>query len=556
MRQCPTGSTLTQRAIARVWGRVRKCHPYRAARVTWLSLCVLALASCSHISSVPEFADSPLERSGELRQCEALFFATDSQVVALGMRDAQDASVAGFPYLRVSRFASQWGRYLSDEPKDVAAGASVLGQLNGSAPTPTMGAWVAHLRELDRTARSIEIRNASLQLDWPALGAVAPAQVTDSSSLLAALDTCAHKMSQHDLSEPAWRHNLFAKATVPSSYSIAARVMGLYPLTGLLFSHGVARLHANARQTFATAPSALPVAGTLRRYTPALTRAAYAHGDVERLNRRAVGLAGWPDVSHRRAIADLLDIYAPSWVVDTTGDFDRVGFLAWSPGGLNVAKDTPAVYQFASRTYVDGKVLLQLNYVVWFSERPQGGMFDLLAGKLDGLMWRVTLDTDGQVLVADIVHNCGCYHMMFPSSRLAARPPSPNWEEPMLVPQLLPAFDPLTERLSVRLAARTHYAVRVSKVPGKASDVNYQLMPYDALRSLPGSPHGYASAFAPNGLIEGTERAERWLFWPMGVASAGAMRQRGHHAVAFIGQRHFDAPGLVDRYFVRTRASK
>jgi len=38
--------------------------------------------------------------------------------------------------------------------------------------------------------------------------------------------------------------------------------------------------------------------------------------------------------------------------------------------------------------------------------------------------------------------------------------------------------------------------------------------------------------------------------WPLGIPSAGAMRQWGHHATAFVGRRHFDEPFLIERYFV------
>ena len=31
---------------------------------------------------------------------------------------------------------------------------------------------------------------------------------------------------------------------------------------------------------------------------------------------------------------------------------------------------------------------------------------------------------------------------------------------------------------------------------------------------------------------------ERWLLWLMGVASAGAICERGRHAIAFVGERH------------------
>jgi hypothetical protein len=39
------------------------------------------------------------------------------------------------------------------------------------------------------------------------------------------------------------------------------------------------------------------------------------------------------------------------------------------------------------------------------------------------------------------------------------------------------------------------------------------------------------------------------LFWPLGIRAAGAMRQWGRHATAFVGRRHFDEALLLDRYF-------
>jgi hypothetical protein len=60
---------------------------------------------------------------------------------------------------------------------------------------------------------------------------------------------------------------------------------------------------------------------------------------------------------------------------------------------------------------------------------------------------------------------------------------------------------------------------------------------------------GMRSAFGPDGLVTGTERLERFFFWPMGIASAGAMRQWGRHATAFVGRRHFDDADLLERRF-------
>ena len=59
-----------------------------------------------------------------------------------------------------------------------------------------------------------------------------------------------------------------------------------------------------------------------------------------------------------------------------------------------------------------------------------------------------------------------------------------------------------------------------------------------------------ASIFGPDGLVAGSERPERWLFWPMGIESAGTMRQWGRQATAFVGRRHFDDADLLEKRFV------
>jgi hypothetical protein len=49
--------------------------------------------------------------------------------------------------------------------------------------------------------------------------------------------------------------------------------------------------------------------------------------------------------------------------------------------------------------------------------------------------------------------------------------------------------------------------------------------------------------------MPGTERGERALFWPMGIASPGAMRQWGRQPTAFVGRRHFDDAHLLSDRF-------
>jgi hypothetical protein len=163
------------------------------------------------------------------------------------------------------------------------------------------------------------------------------------------------------------------------------------------------------------------------------------------------------------------------------------------------------------------------------------------------VVWRATLAPDGEPVLYDSIHPCGCYHQFFPTARAKPRPAPDPEEEWAFVPQSLPRVAE-GERPVVRIASRTHYIERVSLARGGDSVARYVLRDYNELRSLPKGA-GRRSAFGPDGLIAGTERAERFLFWPMGIDSAGAMRQWGRHATAFVGRRHFDDADLLERRF-------
>jgi hypothetical protein len=207
-----------------------------------------------------------------------------------------------------------------------------------------------------------------------------------------------------------------------------------------------------------------------------------------------------------------------------------------------------AVYVQPAYTRYGERVLLQLVYTIWFPERPPRSEFDLLAGKLDGLVWRVTLAPDGAPLLYDSIHPCGCYHLFFPTPRARPLPAPDPLEEWAFVPQTLPPVGE-GERPVVRIASATHYIEGVSLVRGSDSVARYVLHPYDELRSMQRMGEGARSAFGPDGIIAGSERGERFFFWPMGIASPGAMRQWGRHATAFVGRRHFDDADLLERRF-------
>jgi hypothetical protein len=294
------------------------------------------------------------------------------------------------------------------------------------------------------------------------------------------------------------------------------------------------------RATRAGAPPAAP----LTRYAPpresALSRAQVG----ELLARAPRDALGVPRFS-AGAREQLLETFAPVYAIETGGAYDRPGAPVW--GSAPVAQvDTarPTVYRRLAYTRYGRDVLVQLVYTIWFTERPGD---DILAGKLDGLVWRVTLSAQGAPLVYDTIHPCGCYHMFFPTARATPRPaPEPDIEW-AFVPLSLGAIEP-PQRLALRIASRTHYLVGVAPDAG-GPVTRTAVAREDSLLRLPMPGGGTRSLYGADGLVAGSERPERGLFWPMGILSAGQMREWGLHATAFVGRRHFDDADLIERRF-------
>jgi hypothetical protein len=167
------------------------------------------------------------------------------------------------------------------------------------------------------------------------------------------------------------------------------------------------------------------------------------------------------------------------------------------------------------------------------------------------VVWRVTLAPDGEPVLFDSIHPCGCYHMFFPTPRLQPLPPPRQSMEWAFTPAALPAIAE-SERLVVTLRTRSHYLADVRPATadtGIGMGTAYDFAEYDGLRTLPLPQGGTRSLFGPDGLVAGTERGERFLFWPMGIASPGAMRQSGSQPTAFVGRRHFDDADILEKRF-------
>ena len=466
-----------------------------------------------------------MQKSNTVVMCRALYENIDAAIDYSGVRDHGSSQIKDFPYLRSTRLLASFSHELSDA-------------------SPQWLVWVDHMADLDAHSRALELRNL-------------PSSVKDrlNSDVFGELNSCRNLLIMIDLMHPQQRDRLRDAVRVPDDYVSWWQLLGLYPITAPLIGAGISAWHDRTHDTFATPLTLLPDKGKLQRWiaethttdSSSIVNKRLSAQQISAILKDSENPLGIPLPTHAE-LAQLFVTFAPIWEVDVVDENDHIGKIRWEKNEPTVDIDQSTFYRKISHTRFGEHVLLQLNYIIWFPARPGD---DIYAGKLDGINWRVTLGPDGNPWLYDAIHNCGCYHEFFLSDRLRLRKDlrSTYFEAPLL-PQPAPA-----QPLVVRIAHHTHYIQRIYHESGEnnQSSATYahrtiESEDYDVLRSLP-VDGGYRSLFGSHGLISGTERLERFLLWPMGVRSPGAMRQWGRHATAFNGRRHFDDAFLFESLF-------
>ncbi|GJL74279.1 MAG: hypothetical protein NMNS02_03850 [Nitrosomonas sp.] len=437
----------------------------------------------------------------------------DALVARYGVTPSRPERIADFPYLRMTRFLAAFSNQ----------------RLDGGA----LQSWLNHLAAADKQARAIEL--ASLESRFQSKIAA-----KYSADPVVMLEACPELLIAHDLEDPERLKLLRKRAVASDEYRLLNRMFGLYPLTQFFVKAAVHRYQNKIATLFSQPLEKLPVHGKLQRFY--MPQTGHAHESVTMV-RDALGVP----IPTTSQLNHLYARHAPVWEIDVAGRYDFPGKPFWNIDGKpDVDHVEAAIYRFPSYMFWQGDVLLQLNYLIWFAERPDTGIFDIFSGRLDGLLWRVTLDTDGAVLIYDSIHACGCYHFFFPTDSLKLRPEAGRLPEPPLLPQLAPRLTS-EEKIVIRVASGTHYIQKLYADTSSGQRMHWQ--EYQTLYAIPAAGNGRTSLFQTDGLVAGSERMERWLLWPMGVPSAGAMRERGRHATAFVGARHFDDARLLDNLF-------
>ncbi|MFT6093483.1 MAG: hypothetical protein ACJA2Q_001383 [Pseudohongiellaceae bacterium] len=388
--------------------------------------------------------------------------------------------------------------------------------------------WFSQSAALGASIRSSE--NKNLKQPWP-------------DSHLALINRCAISFATLDNYSAHRQQTLKRLSLISDHYDPFAQWLGFNWLLRPIFNSRIKKLHEDEKSWFEQTISFDESAS----YRPQET-SHQKDSDLEEWFNRAYDSNPLkvPQLNDTQ-LSSLFALHSPRFTIELKDDNDLIGQPVWSDAEVNVNSDSPTVYTLPSLTRFGTSNLLQLNYVIWFSERKPTALFDLFAGKIDSLIWRVTLDEQGKVLLYDSIHSCGCYHKYFVmADNVVTKKPALS-EEPANIFNLT---DINSEAgVHIRLTANEHYVVGVNN-DVLSSARPYLLADYALLSNL--NDHGRSkSMFSPSGIIIDSKRLERYTLWPTGIKSVGAMRQWGTHATGFVEQQHLDDATLLDLYFLR-----
>ncbi|MBR9813686.1 hypothetical protein GYB61_07495 [bacterium] len=441
---------------------------------------------------------------------------------------AADCSVLWATWVAVrdaSKRTSPWGVRNAAVP--LLRGSRVLAA-SPAEETAGRRAWLAQALNMGMTG---------VDAEWANLPADKRSQLP--AGLPSRLAACGERWADVVAADPA-AFTAVRRALRPAdNYNTWARVLGAYPLAVPFMRLGIGAWQRQATQRLESA------------WAPRDARS-YRAGPPPQallapLRKSAQLLPGVrpPEDAHLLA---LLERHAPQFVVSSSSPADHPGAIrADEAGSVSVDATQPTIYAQLGSSYVLGAPRLQLIYTIWFPERAADGWLDPYAGKLDGVIWRVTLGDDDTVLLYDSIHPCGCFHMLFPvvDVELAA---DNGHEQPVISRAVAGQRE---AGVVVGLTAGDHQIAHVSArpaAPGAQLSSLLHWRPATELLAIPGPGEQHVSLYDRDGMVAGSERLERFYLWPSGVPNAGAMRVWGQHATAFVGRAHFDDPYLLDRW--------
>ena len=432
-----------------------------------------------------------------------------------------------------------WSQWLG--VRERAGLASPWGTADDAVPVLRGNRVLAAGQPSDHAARSAWLMQAldtgmvGLNAEWANLPDAYRVQLP--RGLPATLEGCARQWTGQVVDDAAAFSAVWEALRPADDYNGWARVLGGYPLAVPFLRLGIAGWQRAATQAL----NAEWMPERAVRYQAGAPPTGFARHLL-----RSAQILPELTLPTDSQLQQLLQRHVPVITVDTRTAADELGTIrVQRDGGPWVDVSQPSLYVQLGSAYLLGAARLQLIYTVWFPERVAESWLDPYAGQFDGLIWRVTLDDNGDALAYDSIHPCGCFHLVFPTVDTAIATET-GGERPVIVPL---SGGPVASAVQLGLRSGDHQLVHVARHPADNGNLQAgQAMtwrPATELLALQGPDGQSHSLYRSDGLVPGSGRAERLYLWPSGVPNAGAMRVWGRHATAFVGRAHFDDPHLL-----------
>ncbi len=484
----------------------------RAFRRLSILLCILVLSACS-LHSVKHSYDK------SLTQCHSQLTQQITYLKKSGFLDVQDHFIQHFEFLAVDRFLAQLYSQASSKKQRQE--------------------WLKLAFEKAQFKTLVSLQNHD-----------------NNSHKIELFKSCSKRLYQNLYGKPAllWSQISTQHIVPQDNYSTLSRLFGGYWLAKWIATPSIQKEKDKALSLWREAINTFQTGSTWALKKRDKER--MKEGDLSYKNNlhRAYekNVLQVPSLSKNK-LEKLFQYHAPQWrvlmrpssqEVHTTNNINTPGAPQFNNEWF-INTNQAQVFTHSNFTFLNDKKLLQLSYLIWFPQArySQTGI-DWYGGNFDGVYWRVTLDTDGQVLLYDSIHSCGCYHTVIINPEKIILKTHSESEHPIVAPTPW-----VSAPVQLTLSANQHWLIGLTAQ--QSVDKNYTLKPLNHLRSME-TPQGFKSLYDDAGFIKGSERAERFFLWPFGVENAGAMRQWGQHATAFIGKRHFDDAYWLDDFFERT----
>ncbi len=442
-----------------------------------------------------------------MASCREEFAALDARVAAAGVGNAAYYRVRGFPYFRTDRLLASFANEVTE--------------------FEALSQWTRRMRELDREAREFEYVNLGLNTQEAAISRTR-------------MQLCSSTLSSLELENPRNLKILKAVVTPPDEYSARRRILGIYPLAVPIMKSRLAKTREALANDFSRPLAELDSAGPLTLWSveakkdPEMIKSGFSRAIFDEL--------GFPGLVDSQWLA-LAEKFAPLLWIETATEADVPGTPVWSASGITVDTNRPLVNYHISYARFGTEAVAQITYFVWF--RGSDGV-----NKIDGNLWRVTLDLNARPLAYESLHGSGQSHMVFPVQKLVRREDHSYWQQEAMFPQDSSTIP--DKGVALRLGAGTHALRRlVFEVEALSEHKrSYQLVRYEELYRLRRPDGSTQSLFGSDGLIAGTDYADGNWLWASGVRKPGALRQYGRHVTSYVGRRHFDDALLLEKLFL------